>query len=152
MPLMFGKLFNHRNFRIEDRNCMYTMFGCNASQWHWSAAAFITNNHEKVWRLHGTARFTLRSRFQMVSCTRLQVTFKWYATMKFNQSIENPFHSCIVMLLSPLDARHALASNANALAVMLTFAIIVKLNGIQIKRAMLHALQGKVQWEHHQEA
>lgn len=56
------------------------------------------------------------------------------------------------MLLSQLDVRHAHALNASALAVMLTFATIVKPNGIQIKHVMQHVLRDKAQCEHHLEA
>lgn len=59
--------------------------------------------------------------------------------------------NALVMLLSPLDVHRAHVLNANDLAVMLISATIVKLNGIRIKRAMLHVHQDKVRCEHRRE-
>lgn len=190
MPFVFGKLFDHRNIWIEDRNCLHTMLGCDASQWHWGAATHIADHYEEIWRLYGATRFTFRSRFKMVPSTRLQVhniqfsilstqysilnvrcliEWNWIQhkiksnPIKLNRSI-SPTHAYIfhislftfhhrhlVMLLLQLDVRHVRALNANALAVMLTFATIVKLNGIRIKRVMQHVRLVKVQCEHHLE-
>lgn len=77
----------------------------------------------------------------------LKIRIKWnlFSELKF-------ICTCywrLAMLLSPLDVRRVRVLNANALAVMLIFATIVKLNGIRIKRAMLRVHQGKVRCEHH---
>lgn len=55
------------------------------------------------------------------------------------------------MLWLQLDVRHVLELSANVLAVMWTFATIVKPNGIRIRRVTRHVPQGKVQCVHHQE-
>lgn len=151
---------------------MYTMLGCNASQWYWSTVTHIANHYEKIWRFYGTPCFTIGPRFEMVSSTRLQVTFHSHINQfdfggrcgndsKFYQAdialikhshlfVSSPLYA-LVMLLSPLDVHRVRESNANDLAVMLTFATIVKPNGIRIKRAMLHVHRGKVRCEHHRE-
>lgn len=60
------------------------------------------------------------------------------------------FH--LVMLWLQRDVRHVLELNVSVLAVMWTFATIVKPNGIRIKRVMQHVPHGKVQCVHHREA